>query len=215
MAHSRWSRRRLTLRRGRGHELLLVRLRQRRAPGHLRAEHVGGGRAESVRAKAISSRRRRRIFASSTSGTRAAMRSIGTRGTGRFKTSGSKRSGDGPLVLVLRFLGLRPRRLFRPLHRQWIHFRARARRLASFFWRQVVAKSPEDATPSLAYERGWNAINELVRSDNSWHGYARNVMFVNNRDGTFTEVRARLDGLSWRTAARLRWRTSIMTGGWK
>ena len=60
--------------------------------------------------------------------------------------------------------------------------------LASFFWRQVVAKSSDDATPSLAYERGWNAINELVRSDNTWHGYARNVMFVNNRDGTFTEA---------------------------
>jgi len=60
--------------------------------------------------------------------------------------------------------------------------------LASFFWRQVVAKSSEDATPSLAYERGWNAINELVRSDNSWHGYARNVLSVNNRDGTFSEA---------------------------
>lgn len=60
--------------------------------------------------------------------------------------------------------------------------------LASFFWRQVVAKSSEDATGALAYERGWNAINELVRSDHTWHGYARNVMFANNRDGTFSEV---------------------------
>jgi len=60
--------------------------------------------------------------------------------------------------------------------------------LASFFWRQVVAKSSEDATASLAYERGWNAINELIRSDSTWHGYARNVLFANNRDGTFTEV---------------------------
>lgn len=60
--------------------------------------------------------------------------------------------------------------------------------LASFFWRQVVAKSSEDATPAPAYEHGWQAINELVRSDNTWHGYARNVMFANNRDGTFTEV---------------------------
>ena len=60
--------------------------------------------------------------------------------------------------------------------------------LASFFWRQVVAKSSEDATGALAYERGWNAINELVRSDSTWHGYARNVMFANNRDGTFSEV---------------------------
>lgn len=60
--------------------------------------------------------------------------------------------------------------------------------LASFFWRQVVGKSPEDSTPFQAYEHGWNALNELIRSDNSWSGYERNVMFANNRDGTFTEV---------------------------
>jgi tetratricopeptide (TPR) repeat protein/peroxiredoxin len=60
--------------------------------------------------------------------------------------------------------------------------------LASFFWRQIVAKSSEDATRASAYERGWNAINELVRSDSTWHGYARNVMFANNGNGTFSEV---------------------------
>jgi tetratricopeptide (TPR) repeat protein len=60
--------------------------------------------------------------------------------------------------------------------------------LGSFFWRQVVAKSPEDATPSLAYEHGWNALNELIRSDSSWSGDERNVAFANNRDGTFSEV---------------------------
>jgi tetratricopeptide (TPR) repeat protein/peroxiredoxin len=60
--------------------------------------------------------------------------------------------------------------------------------LASFFWRQVVAKSPENGTPSLAYQHGWNAINELVRSDSSWNAYERNVMFANNHDGTFSEV---------------------------
>jgi Flp pilus assembly protein TadD/peroxiredoxin len=60
--------------------------------------------------------------------------------------------------------------------------------LGSFFWRQVVAKSPEDGTPSLAYEHGWNALNELIRSDYSWSGHERNVAFANNRDGTFSEV---------------------------
>jgi tetratricopeptide (TPR) repeat protein len=60
--------------------------------------------------------------------------------------------------------------------------------LASFFWRQVVAKSPEDATSAPAYERGWNAINELVRSDRTWHGFARNVLFSNNHNGTFSEI---------------------------
>jgi tetratricopeptide (TPR) repeat protein len=60
--------------------------------------------------------------------------------------------------------------------------------LASFFWRQVVGRSPDDATPSLRYERGWNAINELVRSDHTWHGYARNVFFLNLGNGTFAEA---------------------------
>ncbi|MBV8672147.1 MAG: VCBS repeat-containing protein [Acidobacteriaceae bacterium] len=60
--------------------------------------------------------------------------------------------------------------------------------VASFFWRQVVARSPNDATASPAYEHGWNALNELIRSDATWNGYERNVMFANNRDGTFSEV---------------------------
>ena len=60
--------------------------------------------------------------------------------------------------------------------------------LGSFFWRQVVAKSPNDATPSLAYEHGWNALNELIRTDSSWSGNERNVMLANNRDGTFSEI---------------------------
>lgn len=73
--------------------------------------------------------------------------------------------------------------------------------LAGFFWRQVVAKSPEDASPSPPYERGWGAINELIRSDHTWHGYARNVLFVNNRDGTFAEVSAPA-GLDFREDSR-------------
>jgi tetratricopeptide (TPR) repeat protein len=60
--------------------------------------------------------------------------------------------------------------------------------LASFFWRQIVARSPEDATTSVRYERGWNAINELIRSDHTWHGYARNVFFLNLGNGSFAEA---------------------------
>jgi tetratricopeptide (TPR) repeat protein len=60
--------------------------------------------------------------------------------------------------------------------------------LSSFFWRQVVGKSPDDATPTPAYEHGWNALNELIRSDSTWSGYERNVMYANNRDGSFSEV---------------------------
>jgi tetratricopeptide (TPR) repeat protein len=62
--------------------------------------------------------------------------------------------------------------------------------LNSFFWRQVVASSPDQARASDAYELGWNAINELIRSDGTWSGYERNVFYANNRDGTFSDVSA-------------------------
>ncbi len=62
--------------------------------------------------------------------------------------------------------------------------------LNSFFWRQVVANSPHEAKASREYEQGWNAVNELVRSDYSWSGYERNVFYANNRDGTFSDVSA-------------------------
>lgn len=60
--------------------------------------------------------------------------------------------------------------------------------LNSFFWRQTVANSPDDAHPHHAYEQGWNAINELIRSDGTWSGYERNVFFVNDGNGSFSDV---------------------------
>ena len=60
--------------------------------------------------------------------------------------------------------------------------------LGSFFWRQVVGNSPATANPSPSYERGWNAINELIRSDSTWSGFERNTLYLNNRDGSFSEV---------------------------
>jgi Flp pilus assembly protein TadD len=60
--------------------------------------------------------------------------------------------------------------------------------LNGFFWRQVVANSPDTAKPSEDYEQGWNAVNELIRADYTWSGYERNVFYANNRDGTFSDV---------------------------
>ena len=60
--------------------------------------------------------------------------------------------------------------------------------LNSFFWRQVVANSPVEAKSAPAYEQGWSAINELIRSDGTWSGYERNVFYANNRDGTFSDI---------------------------
>ena len=60
--------------------------------------------------------------------------------------------------------------------------------LSSFFWRQVVAHSPDDARAAKEYEQGWNAINELIRSDGTWSGYERNIFYANHRNGTFSDI---------------------------
>jgi tetratricopeptide (TPR) repeat protein len=60
--------------------------------------------------------------------------------------------------------------------------------LNSFFWRQVVAKSPNEAKPSTDYEQGWKAINEWIRDGYTWSGYERNVLYMNHGDGTFSDV---------------------------
>jgi tetratricopeptide (TPR) repeat protein/peroxiredoxin len=60
--------------------------------------------------------------------------------------------------------------------------------LNSFFWRQVVAYSPDEAKPSHDYEQGWSAINELIRADGTWSGYERNIFYANNGDGKYSDV---------------------------
>jgi len=75
------------------------------------------------------------------------------------------------------------------------------RDVSSFFWRQVVAKSPRDANPSPDYERGWGAMNELIRSDSTWNGHERNVLLANNRDGTFSDISG-VAGLDFRDDSR-------------
>ncbi|MBV8896467.1 MAG: VCBS repeat-containing protein [Acidobacteriaceae bacterium] len=57
--------------------------------------------------------------------------------------------------------------------------------LGSFFWRQVVAKSPVKAQHSEAYENGWNAINQFLREDYSWNGHEPNVLHVKRGDRYF------------------------------
>ena len=75
------------------------------------------------------------------------------------------------------------------------------RNASSFFWRHVVARSPSTAIPSPAYELGWNAINELIRSDCSWNASERNILYANNRDGSFSDISA-VAGLDFADDAR-------------
>jgi tetratricopeptide (TPR) repeat protein len=50
--------------------------------------------------------------------------------------------------------------------------------LMSYFYRQVVSKSPVRQMRAPAYENGWNAINQLIRGDYSWAGPEPNVLYA-------------------------------------
>ena len=56
--------------------------------------------------------------------------------------------------------------------------------LMSYFYRQVVSKSPPKQEPAPEYENGWNAINQLIRQDFSWAGPEPNVFFA-RRSGRY------------------------------
>jgi tetratricopeptide (TPR) repeat protein len=56
----------------------------------------------------------------------------------------------------------------------------------SFFWRQVVARSPAGPGAAPAYENGWNCLNQLIREDYSWNGHEPNVLYV-RRDGRYRD----------------------------
>ena len=75
---------------GAGMSCCWCRLRQRRPPGYLRPQHVGGRRAEGLGPKSISQKGACRTFANYTSVMRAAMPFITTRATARLKTWVSK-----------------------------------------------------------------------------------------------------------------------------
>ncbi len=59
--------------------------------------------------------------------------------------------------------------------------------LNSFFWRQVVAKTPEKQRAAADYENGWNALNQLIREDYSWNGREPNVFYV-RREGKYQDA---------------------------
>jgi len=54
----------------------------------------------------------------------------------------------------------------------------------SFFWRQVVSRSPSENIAAPGYENGWNALNQLIRGDYSWNGNEQNVVYA-RRGGRF------------------------------
>ncbi|MCC6537291.1 MAG: VCBS repeat-containing protein [Bryobacterales bacterium] len=69
--------------------------------------------------------------------------------------------------------------------------------LMSFFWREVVAKTPADAERSAAYEEGWNAINQFIREGYSWNGGERNVFYLWPAHSAQYEDFSRVSGLDF------------------
>jgi Tfp pilus assembly protein PilF/peroxiredoxin len=65
--------------------------------------------------------------------------------------------------------------------------RATARDLESFFWRQVVARSPLTRVKHRAYDDAWRAINQLLIHD-SIASHQRNVFLRNDGHGGFDDV---------------------------
>ena len=51
-----------------------------------------------------------------------------------------------------------------------------------------MSQSPRGSNPSGNYETAWAAITELIHGDGSWSGRERNVAYLNNGDGTFSDV---------------------------
>jgi len=70
-----------------------------------------------------------------------------------------------------------------------------AQDLESYFWRQVVARSPLQNTAEPAYENGWNALNQLIREDYSWSGREPNVLYA-RRGQRFYDFSG-VSGLDW------------------
>ena len=58
----------------------------------------------------------------------------------------------------------------------------------SFFWRQVVARSPLSDRPGTLYDDGWRAINRLLMADGEQARHERKVLLRNDGHGGFDEV---------------------------
>jgi tetratricopeptide (TPR) repeat protein len=76
---------------------------------------------------------------------------------------------------------------FDPSGRKFQPLELRSRDLNSFFWRQVVAKTPEKQGAAPDYENGWNALNQLIREGYSWNGSEPNVFYM-KQDGRYRDA---------------------------
>ena len=53
-----------------------------------------------------------------------------------------------------------------------------------------MSRSPADERSASDYESAWTSITALIEGGESWSGNERNLCYLNNRDGTFSDVSA-------------------------
>ena len=53
-----------------------------------------------------------------------------------------------------------------------------------------MSRSPTDERSASDYESAWTSITALIEGGESWSGNERNLCYLNNRDGTFSDVSA-------------------------
>ena len=53
-----------------------------------------------------------------------------------------------------------------------------------------MSRSPADERSAADYESAWRSITALIEAGESWSGNERNLCYLNNRDGTFSDISA-------------------------
>lgn len=53
-----------------------------------------------------------------------------------------------------------------------------------------MSRSPADERSASDYESAWRSITALIEAGESWSGNERNLCYLNNRDGTFSDISA-------------------------
>ena len=51
-----------------------------------------------------------------------------------------------------------------------------------------MSQSPQQESASKTYQDAWRAVNLLIRSDGSWSGRERDICYINEGDGAFTDA---------------------------
>jgi len=136
----------------------------------------------------FSRKTRPRMSGLCTGSTRWATRSFENSGAAFEDRTRRRRSRNGTLVMVERLVRFSIMRISDLYIANGMVSGVSREDLNSFFWRQVVANSPDQPKPLHDYEQGWSAINETHSRGWNMERLRAKCFYANNRDGTFSDV---------------------------